>query len=88
MLAAVASTIISASQWNTLEQAGAVFLPAAEYRYGTTVSEGNGGRYWSASQEDKDQAKGMYFNASKIETYKKCPRYHGLSVRLVHVVEN
>ena len=86
--ASFSSNIISASQWNTLEQAGAVFLPAAEYRYGTTVSEGNGGRYWSASQEDKDQAKGMYFNASKIETYKKCPRYHGLSVRLVHVVEN
>ena len=87
--ASFSSNTISALQWNTLEQAGAVFLPAAEYRYnGTTVSEGNGGRYWSASQENKDQAKGMYFNASKIDTYKICPRCHGLSVRLVHVAEN
>ncbi len=86
--ASFSSNTISASQWNTLEQAGAVFLPAAEYRYnGTTVSVNNGGRYWSASQEDKDNAKGMYFNASKIDTYKICPRCHGLSVRLVHVAE-
>jgi hypothetical protein len=45
------SNVISSTQWATLENAGAVFLPAAGTRGGTTVSVvGSYGMYWSASK--------------------------------------
>ncbi len=48
--ASFSNNTISASQWNTLEQAGAVFLPAAGRRNGTSVgSMGSDGYYWSAT---------------------------------------
>ena len=47
--ASFASNTITVSQWNTLEQHGAVFLPVAGYRDGTSVSYvGSGGGYWLA----------------------------------------
>ena len=40
----------SADQWSKLEQAGAVFLPAAGYRYWTAISSVQGyGYYWSST---------------------------------------
>ncbi len=40
----------SADQWSKLEAAGAVFLPASGYRYGSDVNYvQNYGRYWSAT---------------------------------------
>ena len=47
--ASFSSNIISASQWTILENAGAVFLPAAGYRYGSSVYEVNSGYYWSST---------------------------------------
>jgi len=44
------SNTISFNQWSILENAGAVFLPTAGYRDGTTVSYLDSiGEYWSAS---------------------------------------
>ena len=44
------SNIISSTQWITLENAGAVFLPDAGYREGTTVSDiNNSGWYWTST---------------------------------------
>lgn len=48
--ASFGSNEISSTQWSTLEQHGAVFLPAAGLRNGTSVgSVGSLGFYWSAS---------------------------------------
>ena len=46
--AAFTSNTITATQWQTLEQKGAVFLPAAGYRGGNVYNSG-AGYYWSAS---------------------------------------
>lgn len=83
------SNILDAAQWATLEDAGAVFLPTAGYRYGNSVFEvGNGGNYWSAScyiEEDKIEgfARGMYFDGSYFDPIDGYDRYGGRSVRLV-----
>ena len=87
--ASFSSNTISALQWNTLEQAGAVFLPAAGNRKGTDFYNlGSKGYYWSASQEDKRGAKCMYFDGSNLQSYDKYERCNGQSVRLVRPVEN
>ena len=40
----------TANQWSKLEKAGAIFLPAAGWRYGSNVYDvGYGGFYWSAT---------------------------------------
>ncbi len=45
---------ITSTQWSSLEQHGAVFLPAAGGRYGTTVgSVGSGGYYLYADNRDR-----------------------------------
>lgn len=73
----------SMSEWAEMESAGAVFLPAAGYRYGALVNNvGSGGYYWSASSSGSSYAYYLYFysgNASMYGSY----RYYGHSVRLV-----
>ena len=87
--ASFSSNTITASQWTTLESAGAVFLPAAGYRYGTSVSSvGSYGYYWSASGGDSSYAFGVYFHDSYLSTGNHANRYDGRSVRLVRVAEN
>ena len=89
--ASFSSNTLTASQWSTLEQAGAVFLPAAGYRYGTSVYDVDSyGNYWSALYDDSDGAYGVYFNVSILITNGNCYfyRYGGRSVRLVRVAEN
>jgi hypothetical protein len=52
----------SADQWSKLESAGAVFLPAAGYRYGSNVGLVQyGGDYWSATENDSDYVYYLYF---------------------------
>jgi hypothetical protein len=82
------SNTISASQWNTLEQAGAVFLPAAGYRNGASVySVGSEGAYWSASDYNS-QARDVVFDIHILSTTDPSPRSYGFSVRLARVAEN
>ena len=85
--ASFSSNTISASQWSALEQAGAVFLPAAGYRSGASVvSVGSGGNYWSASWYSSDLAYYVGFYDSYLNT-RSVRRFCGLSVRLVQDAE-
>ena len=76
--------VIGSSQWSILENAGAVFLPAAGYRYGTSVGNvGSYGYYWSASFYNAYLAWDVYFNSSDLGTDYSGLRCSGQSVRLV-----
>ena len=79
------SNVISASQWNILQNAGIVFLPAGGFRYGTSVSYvGEYGDYWSATNYGNYDAYVLFFVDSELSTSHLCPpRYAGESVRLV-----
>ena len=82
------SNVITTSQWNTLEQAGAVFLPAAGYRSGSSVGNvGSGGYYWSASRDDSNSAYNVRFFDSGLDPQTRSYRYAGHSVRLVRNVQ-
>ena len=77
---------ISATEWATLEQYGAVFLPAAGFRFGTSVDDtGSVGHYWLASFDDSYDAKRMYFDDSYLFANFFGPRYSGFSVRLIRL---
>ena len=88
--ASFSSNTISASQWTTLQNAGAVFLPAAGGRYGTSVDNagvvGNGS-YWSASRSGTRDANHLHFFGTDLYT-DYTYRSDGLSVRLVAPAEN
>ena len=92
--ASYSSNVITASQWSTLERAGAVFLPAADGRNGASVNGvGFRGSYWSSSRQDSYYAvEGLAFidNAyySWLSTGGGSYRYEGKSVRLVSISEN
>ncbi len=76
----------TASDWDTEEAAGAVFLPAAGYRnsyVGTDVyDKGSIGRYWSSSA-DGSNANYVNFSNSSLGPNYTMNRNYGLSVRLV-----
>lgn len=70
-------------EWNELQKLGAVFLPASGYRYGTGVDDvGSGGRYWSSTPYDEDDAYGVYFIDSRLNPQRDLDRSYGRSVRL------
>lgn len=85
---AFTDNVYSADEWRLLEQAGAVFLPAAGFRGGTWLSTvGEGGSYWASTCNANRQAYALLFisglvNASAECTYDK-DRGYGRSVRLV-----
>lgn len=84
------ANVYTTEQWSLMEANGAVFLPAAGYRYGTSVYDvGSIGLYWSASAYDSAYAYDVLFdsgvlNPSGYYGY----RYYGRSVRLVAPAEN
>ena len=82
--ASFSSNVISASAWNTLQTAGAVFLPAAGSRAGASVSgtETNG-YYWASSYYNDQYACLLSFNGTSLSPYQNDFRYYGQSVRLV-----
>ena len=73
------------TQFEALEGAGAVFLPAAGYRSsGSSVSSvGGSGRYWSSTAYDSGNA--YYLNFDKLNFSPDGPFYRslGFSVRLI-----
>lgn len=75
--------INNASTWtSTYEAAGAVFLPAAGWRTGTTVSDvGDNGCYWSSTPDDY-KAYELDFMADKLSFF-NAGKSAGMSVRLV-----
>ena len=87
--------ILSDWLWDDYEAAGAVFLPAAGYRIGTTVegvyTANDYGRYWSSYSESAGKAYGFSFNAYGISALTVALANgnvcRGYSVRLVRDVE-
>lgn len=75
----------TAAEWHQMETAGAVFLPAAGFRYGTELGYvGANGGYWSSTPDGEDYAYYMHFdNASVYDIVFGDVRYSGHSVRLV-----
>ncbi|MBR5443686.1 MAG: hypothetical protein IKV22_04800 [Paludibacteraceae bacterium] len=73
----------TAEQWVKLEAAGAIFLPAAGFRYGSSVSSVQyRGDYWSATEGNSYYAIYLYFSSdgANMDYY---DRDYGRSVRLV-----
>ena len=83
-----ASNTILASEWDTLEQHGAVFLPAAGFRFGVSVkSVGVNCYYWSSTHVNRLYAYGVYVTDSNMIVGDGSNRTYGRSVRLVYEVE-
>ena len=73
----------TADQWSKLEKSGAIFLPAAGYRYGTDVyGVQNYGSYWSATENSSDNAYYLSFYSDEA-SMGLSTRDLGRSVRLV-----
>lgn len=72
------------AQWAQMEEAGAVFLPAAGYRDGTNVNGVGGyGVYWSSTPVDEHSAYNMYFYTNYLNAWYFDSRIVGFSVRPV-----
>ena len=86
--ASYTSNPLTTSQWSVLEQHGAIFLPAAGSRNGTSLSDvGSKGYFWSATHDQSQYAYGPYFNDSGLDSESGSRRYRGFSVRLVRALE-
>ncbi|MBQ6307220.1 MAG: fibronectin type III domain-containing protein [Bacteroidales bacterium] len=83
------SNTISADDWaNVLEANGAIFLPAAGNRHGTSVYEvGDCGYYWSDSYNGSLFAYSVYFYSINLLTNYHYFRSFGWSVRLVRNIQ-
>ena len=82
------SNVINTSQWAALENAGAVFLPAAGCRVDTSVYfVGSYGLYWSASSRGRDNAYDVYFTEDYLNAGSWDCRFFGRTVRLVTPAE-
>ena len=78
------------ADWQQLEAAGAVFLPASGFREGSfVVYVQSSGYYWSAAPDGSDKAYYMYFISDSYVSYNYSRnRYSGLAVRLVKDYSN
>ena len=81
--------VYNAESWATMEAAGAVFLPSAGTREGTSVSNTNSyAHYWSSSAYyNTGNAGAIHFGGAYIQTSTAFERNRGCSVRLVRPVE-
>lgn len=85
--ASFSSNLISSSEWEVLENAGAVFLPAGGARLGTSVSDvGSVGCFWSVSYL-AGTAYHIFFDANSIISSNSSTQCQGFSVRLVHDIK-
>ena len=89
--AAYTSNEITAAEWaSDFEAHGAVFLPAAGHREGTSVSSVNSsGQYWSSTSDgiNNNNAYQVFFDNSGLNPSSTHSRHYGCSVRLVRDVE-
>ncbi len=78
------------ADWQQLEAAGAVFLPASGFREGSFVDYvQSSGYYWSAAPDGSDKAYYMFFISDSYVSYNYSRnRYSGLAVRLVKDYSN
>ncbi len=83
-----ATNVYSTTQWEKMEKAGAIFLPAGGYRYyngNKHVYTDNVGYYWTSTPTNDIyyRAYNLYFTAYSLDAEKTFGRYFGCSVRLV-----
>ena len=70
-------------QWQQMEEAGAIFLPAVGYRQGNSIyASGSKGYYWTTSPNGGCGPITLEFSAKEIITDSSY-RYSGLSIRLI-----
>lgn len=85
-----ADNTYSKEQWNEMEKAGAIFLPAAGQRDASASLEGwyigEFGIYWSSDDSSTSDAYCVYFQNFQLDLKMEEQRPMGFSVRLVHVV--
>ncbi|MBR5433936.1 MAG: hypothetical protein IK117_05840 [Bacteroidales bacterium] len=86
------TNVYSQDEWAVMQSYGAVFLPAAGYRYGTDVyNVGSGGYYWSSSAKYNYPVASYYlgFGGYGVYAYDDYYDYRGdgQSVRLVQEVK-
>ena len=90
---AYTSNNYSTADWDKMESAGCVFLPAAGYRTSTNVNltvlpGGIVGKYWSSTPgESNDYGIEVFFDESSLEPARNFSRSYGHSVRLVRETE-
>ena len=88
----------TAADWSAIQAAGAIFLPAAGYRYWYKGSDyrinGNNtyGRYWTRTcGSNNGNAQCILFDHtsddSSVSSYEDLPRWTSISVRLVHDID-
>lgn len=79
------ANVFSVTQWNSLQDNGAVFLPAAGKRSGITVANvGTQCCYWSSYYSSGNGAYFMRCTESGIVQFNYASTIFGHSVRLVH----
>ena len=90
-VAAYTVNTYTAADWSAIQAAGAIFLPAAGYRYWNKGSDyridGNNtyGRYWSRTcGSNSGNAQCIRIDDSSVRTYEDRSRWTSLSVRLVN----
>lgn len=77
-----------AAAWAKMEAAGAVFLPAAGQRNGSTVGgDGTEGYYWSSTTTNAGAACQVLISSVAVNPVPLAARRNGRSVRLVFPVE-
>lgn len=77
--------VYTQSQWEQLQSAGAVFLPAAGYRKGTELVDFNEyGAYWTSSgREDNFAYRTLFYSTILSPGGSNISYFYGYSVRLV-----
>lgn len=78
----------TSAQWTQMEDAGAVFFPAAGYRWDNEVYMEDSdldymGYYWASTPHDNWQGYVLYFDAYELSPQNKNSRIFGQAVRLV-----
>ena len=76
---------VSSSDWTLMQAAGAVFLPAAGYRDGTSAPSevASHGYYWLSSESESHKAYRLLFHSEETTASNPQERHYGFSVRLV-----
>ncbi len=72
--------------WDKMEEAGALFLPAAGYRSGSTTTTGTG-EYWASTKDIPGNINFVRINSSNFWITADSTNNYGRSVRLVTDVE-
>ena len=78
------TNVYSLSQWNRMEAAGAVFLPAAGRRDGRDMFHvGTDGDYWSSTPEREGRAYNIDFVDAAVNAYDNSKTKQAFAVRLI-----